>query len=280
MSVYNLTHKACFDGFGAAYACWRKHGENAIYIGCTFDKPFPYDQIEKPYKDVEIYMTDFSYKRDVIEKAQPQFKKFIILDHHKTAEAELKGLDDATFDMSKSGAVLSWEYFHPDTPVPAALQYVQDRDLWHFKLPNSKEINACIQSLPYDFKIWDAFVTSLDDNFDKFVNQGHAINRYMDTLTKTMCENIFYVTIAGTKVPCTNTSCHWGEVGDYLVKKFPDYPFVAFYTDRPNGTRQWSLRSSDKFDVSEVAKKLGGGGHAQAAGFIQTVEHNKSIILK
>ena len=30
---------------------------------------------------------------------------------------------------------------------------------------------------------------------------------------------------------------------------------------------QYSLRSRSDFDVSEIAKKFGGGGHAKAAGF-------------
>jgi phosphoesterase RecJ-like protein len=32
--------------------------------------------------------------------------------------------------------------------------------------------------------------------------------------------------------------------------------------------RQFGLRSRNGFDVSEVAKKFGGGGHAAAAGFV------------
>ena len=52
-----------------------------------------------------------------------------------------------------------------------------------------------------------------------------------------------------------------------MLKKYPEAPFVGSYFEDANGTRRWSLRSRPDFDVSEVAKKLGGGGHRQASGF-------------
>lgn len=49
-------------------------------------------------------------------------------------------------------------------------------------------------------------------------------------------------------------------------------PFAAAYWDEADGTRRWSLRSSetDGVDVSEIAKLYGGGGHVHAAGFRET----------
>lgn len=45
------------------------------------------------------------------------------------------------------------------------------------------------------------------------------------------------------------------------------YPFAACYWDTPEG-RVFSLRSKDDgFDVGEIAKQYGGGGHKHASGF-------------
>jgi nanoRNase/pAp phosphatase (c-di-AMP/oligoRNAs hydrolase) len=41
------------------------------------------------------------------------------------------------------------------------------------------------------------------------------------------------------------------------------------YNDIRADLRKWSLRSRPGFDVAAVAKSLGGGGHAQAAGFVE-----------
>ncbi len=52
--------------------------------------------------------------------------------------------------------------------------------------------------------------------------------------------------------------CAWKHFGDVL--------FVAAYKDMAD-RRLWSLRSRGDFDVGEVAKARGGGGHKNAAGF-------------
>lgn len=57
-------------------------------------------------------------------------------------------------------------------------------------------------------------------------------------------------------------------VPDIAGELAKERPFGACYFDRQDGKRQWSLRSRDGgADVSEIAKRHGGGGHAQAAGF-------------
>lgn len=45
-----------------------------------------------------------------------------------------------------------------------------------------------------------------------------------------------------------------------------DY-FAATYFVNDKGERIYSLRSTGDFDVAEIAKKYGGGGHKNAAGF-------------
>ena len=50
----------------------------------------------------------------------------------------------------------------------------------------------------------------------------------------------------------------------WLVK---DIHVAVFISELETGDFKVSLRSSDKVDVSEIAKKFGGGGHKKAAGF-------------
>ena len=48
-------------------------------------------------------------------------------------------------------------------------------------------------------------------------------------------------------------------------------PFAACYWDPPDG-RVFSLRSAEGgYDVSEIAKAYGGGGHKNAAGFTMPI---------
>lgn len=43
--------------------------------------------------------------------------------------------------------------------------------------------------------------------------------------------------------------------------------FVVGWFQRADGTYQYSLRGAGEVDVSEIAKRWGGGGHCDAAGF-------------
>ena len=57
-----------------------------------------------------------------------------------------------------------------------------------------------------------------------------------------------------------------------LNERYSDTPFAACYFCRADGKRQWSLRSRGNFDVSEVARRFGGGGHNNAAGYTEAIE--------
>src|SRR6185369_15825359 len=57
------------------------------------------------------------------------------------------------FDIARSGAVLAWKYFNEEIPPMAHI--IEDRDLWLWKLPHSKEINAALEGRGFkeDFKV-------------------------------------------------------------------------------------------------------------------------------
>jgi nanoRNase/pAp phosphatase (c-di-AMP/oligoRNAs hydrolase) len=72
--------------------------------------------------------------------------------------------------------------------------------------------------------------------------------------------------IGGVNVPVCNAPYSMASDTGNLLSK--GEPFAATYTDLGDGRRSFSLRSSDEgADVSVVAKKYGGGGHRNAAGF-------------
>ena len=103
-----MYHKNCTDGFGSALAAHYKFGDSAMYIPVNYGEPVPSEIKEGD----EIYIVDFSFPRDVLEKLAESHKVQVI-DHHKTAEAALKGLDYCLFDMKHSGAVLTWQFLFP-----------------------------------------------------------------------------------------------------------------------------------------------------------------------
>jgi len=264
--IYVLYHANCADGFGAAYAAWQKFGDKAKYIAVAYHEHLP-----QMRDNSEVYILDMSYPKDILVELNQRMKKVVVRDHHKTSEAALKDLDFAYFDMHKSGAVLAWEYFHPDMDLPKLLQYVQDRDLWEWKLPHSEEVSALIWSYDKDFGEWESLeheIHNIDSgDFYRVVDRGEAIMRFRKQQTKQTVLSAYLTEIDGHIVPVVNANQNVSDVCHLLLEEYPDSPFSASFFELEKGTWVVSLRSRGDFDVSEVAKANGGGGHKAAAGF-------------
>jgi hypothetical protein len=254
--TFVLYHANCPDGFGGAWSVWLARGDAATYCPVSHGEPPP----EIP-PDASVLMVDIAYPRDVALALRDRVRELVILDHHKSAQEELGDLDFATFDMNRSGAMMGWNYMHPGKEPPPLIRYVQDRDLWRFELPNSREVTAALGSYPMDFATWSAL------DVDDLSREGTAILRFRDQTVRTIVGFARWGEIGGHRVPIVNATAHWSDVGEAMLEKFPDAPFVGAYFEDADGVRRWSLRSRPGFDVSEVAKRLGGGGHRQASGF-------------
>jgi oligoribonuclease NrnB/cAMP/cGMP phosphodiesterase (DHH superfamily) len=263
-----LYHADCPDGFGAAWAASKALGRcsGVIYVPVQYGQPYP-PEIDGGIS--RLYILDFSYPRATMGRLANAAKEIVCLDHHKTAEAELAGLPYAKFDMDKSGAVLAWEYFHPGDDLPLLLSFVEDRDLWRWGLPESREFSAALSVYPRDFNAWDDLDRSLDklDGMEKFLAVGRAILSHQDHLVERLASKAHMADVGGYRVPTVNSSLFQSELGDRMCRDHPDAPFAAVFFSTGPDEEVWSLRSRNGFDVSAVAKSLGGGGHAAAAGF-------------
>lgn len=282
-----LYHANCWDGFCAAWVARKVLGGEAEYL------PVHYGTEPPDVSGRAVYIVDFSYKRPAMRRIMSQAMKVVVLDHHKMAEAELAGIVDeftmrpdlianppgselpvVHFDMNKSGGRLAWEYFCTDPlsswaniPVPWLVDYTEDRDLWRWVLPCSREINAALRSYPLDFEEWDRL--SRVNPIAALAPEGRAILRREQQIVEDHVRHAREIEMAGHRILAVNATVLFSDVAGELAK---DRPFGACYFDRADGKRQWSLRSRDGgVDVSEVAAKFGGGGHRNAAGYEETL---------
>lgn len=260
-----IYHNNCLDGFAAAWAVRHALGEEVeFYKGIHQQQP-------PEVTDRDVILVDFSYKKDVLRNMLQTASSITILDHHVTAEKDLSALFNSgkikgKFDMYRSGAMLAWLWFNPGLQVPKLIEYIQDRDLWLFKLAGTREINAALSSYPYDFLLWDKLMASKDDELEALKRDGAAIERRLQKdINELIATGVRRMTIGGYDVPVLNaTSAYVSDAGHIMSL---GEAFAACYWDHPAG-RSFSLRSSEAgIDVAEVAKKYGGGGHAKAAGF-------------
>lgn len=262
MMKYVLYHGNCSDGFTAAWVAHKSLGDEVAYIPVNYGQDPPEMESQS-----EVYILDFSYPRRVLLDLASQHSRVRVEDHHKTAQADLENLDFCHFDMEHSGAALAWNYFNTRGPGRLVL-YVEDRDLWRFDLPHSREISAFIGSFPFRFDVWDSLDNELQMDFGVCKREGAAILRAKIQAVEAMAQHVQWAVLGGYRVPVANATVHFSEVGERLCELHPDAPFAAYYLDRADGKRQWGLRGrTGGVDVSAVAERYGGGGHAAASGF-------------
>lgn len=273
-----IYHKNCFDGICSAWVVQKKFPGVTLYpmnYGDSLDwLTQGWNQGIYGIED-ELFIVDFSFARNIMIHLKGMFPNLLVLDHHKTAEKECENLDFCKFDMNESGSSLAWKYFFPKEEIPLLVRYIKDRDLWLYKEKRSEEVNSFIQSFTMAIENQEMLYEQLEegDGLRIAISGGESILRYKNTMVEAMCKTVAFTDhypFFDIRIPIVNASILFSEVGNELCKKFPNAPFAAYYFDRlSDGKRQWGLRSIGDFDVSEVAKKLGGGGHRNAAGFIQ-----------
>ena len=261
-----IYHANCTDGFGSAFSAWKLLGNRAEYHACTHGTKPP------NVKGKNVVILDFSFDNKTTKKLIKDANNLLVIDHHKSAMVELHDISNTIFDMSKSGATMSWEFFHPGKEPPKFIQYITDRDLWKWELPYSKEFSAAFDMVPFEFEEFEKFED--DSVFDDAVKRGSFILAYSKTVVKKVCEKATSKKYKDMDVLVVNSS-HWmSEIG---AKLSPDCDFaLIWYYDHDDQHTRVSLRSfHDHIDVSEIAKDFKGGGHRKAAGF--TLSKDKHI---
>lgn len=252
------------DGFTAAWAAWKKFGDQADYIPLLHGAA-----VENWPKDKEIYFVDFVPKEEDLQKLIASNKSVTAIDHHKSSEATVKIAENRVFDISKSGAVLAWEFFHPEESVPLISRYVQDMDIWTWKLPDAEAVINYIELMPFGFSTWDKLRDEMEssDTREKIFEKGRLLTRAQDIMMDRVIENSAQtVLFEGYEILAVNNSAVEikSKIGNRLCKMKP--PIGIVWYERKDAIAI-SLRSDGSVDVSELAQKYGGGGHRAAGAF-------------
>ena len=271
-----LYHDACKDGFGAA---WAHHasGSPAEYIAIQHGTAAPLDLL----RGRVVVMIDFCFKRPEMVEVFQACKSLTVLDHHQTAAEEMGWIPRAEgpaerpfaeeyggsiiFDMQRSGAGLTWDVFNKGKPRPWLIDYVEDRDLWRNALPDSREMNAYISTLAFDFEVWDAAARERPTS-DFLATYGRAVMAKTYQYVREVSKNACRVRFEGYDVPIVNAPQF--DISELLNYLATNEPFSMGWWQLADKRFKYSLRVKNSgLDVSRFAQKWGGGGHPAAAGF-------------
>lgn len=235
-----IYHGGCADGFTAAWAVWKRFGDDFDYFPGVYQNPTP------DVKGRTVVLVDFSYKRDVLHGMAKVADSILILDHHKSAAIDIMAKHDvigmtaplevshyagtdrdrwevhlenvrmdhnencygvvhALFDMNRSGAGIAWDFFHPKQKRPVLVDFVEDRDLWRFEKDGSHAVNAYVFSHEYTFENWDKLEAEMRGDITNVVRAGDAIERkHHKDVAELVSEIRYEMVIGGHSVPVAN----------------------------------------------------------------------------
>jgi oligoribonuclease NrnB/cAMP/cGMP phosphodiesterase (DHH superfamily) len=292
MRTVVIYHGSCLDGFTSA---WLFHVmgdyENLTFWAGKHKTPPPLEHLKE---DDQVYIVDFSYPREDLEKIRKKVSSIKVLDHHISAADDLKGLSYCTFDMDKCGASLTFDYLSEKKGktikgMEKFIQHIEDQDLHKLKMGNTKPLNAYLrhaldisgeaeQDGMFSFeeawakdlsKIWSSAVKDLTSKRPSCIQKGHLIL----SVEKVILDQLMPFTSTTAKgIPISACPRRLSsEMGNRLSK---DAPFAITYQPTDTGyALSFRSREDGGADVAEIAKRYGGGGHEHASGAV--VDHGK-----
>lgn len=258
-------HANCTDGFSAAWAAWKKFGDQAEYIA-TFHEDPPMAGLTGK----EIYMLDLTFPEPITRELMAHNLRVTAIDHHESSEAVTKITQQALYAEDHSGATLAWQYFHPDESVPELLLSVEDMDLWRFAREGTKELFAYLDLFDFDFATWSDLVKEFEDptTRTRMLDVGTTLLRYESKIIERLVKKDAHMVQLGEVTVCAinASSAFRSYMGNILAKMSPSGVGLVWW-ETGDGMVACSLRSVGDMDVSKIAAQYGGGGHVHSAAF-------------
>ena len=284
-------HKNCADGSASAWAM-------STFFGLTGAEYMPIapeegDKVlEFLLKDRDVYFVDVSATPDILLDIARHCRFLTVIDHHRTAQNALMGapvnsLPNFTLVMNTdhSGACLTWDYVwrtlrRKAPPQNRLINYVEDRDLWRFDLPGSKEVSAYIAMCGYELSTFSQLDQDFESDFKQVKALGRVLYQFQQQIAKTHAATMHLQNDgSGRQYVRGCASCQISETAAAALAMYPEAEYSCTYFDRheKDGTvkRVFSLRSRSgtDVDVGEIAVSRGGGGHKHAAGYTVELTH-------
>lgn len=230
-------------------------------------------------KGDRLIIVDFSYPAQWLRWWNDQGVDVVVIDHHESKFPMLAGFAGAILDANECGATLAWKTFFPDVAMPEVLVHVRRRDIGadgYYKSPencrDSKAITAAMSAFRAGKNL--ALQISLCKNWLTYPDPDWLLETGQHILDE---EEKRVAAIAATAVESKLCGYRCGKVqtlpeddrlasqiGNAIALAHPEWDFAWIVASDGIGN---SLRSSNGFDVSQVASQMGGGGHKAASGF-------------
>ncbi len=272
MSTTLCLHHNDADGRASAAIVRRFYGPDTLCHEMNYGDPIPWEQVQEADR---VVVVDFSLPLEEMLRLA-EGREFIWIDHHKSAletlgpEADRRGWPGLR-NTEEAACVLTWRYFFPEQPVPRAVVLIGDRDIWRWAEEDTGPFNEGLYRVPdpspCNDALWQPLLDNDPDILQQMIERGRVLREArLQDLQRAVERRGFPVLFEGHRTLAIN---HPGSGDLGAIIRGLGYTLAYTYVDSvQNGElRTFVTLYSDQIDVSEIARRFGGGGHAGAAGF-------------
>lgn len=283
-----LYHDNCLDGFAAAWVAkkyFEQHYKPKEYIiqPVQYGKPIPEEIMPYLVEGTIVYLLDFSYVGKEIYKLKTLLETcscVVVLDHHEGALKDLQTLSKEysnliyEYSENKSGCIITHKYFFNTRLVyiPQLFYHIQDRDLWKFENSRTKAVTTALFHEERTFDRWSRLMELGEEGLEYLENRGKLLLEVFDKECKDLADKAYPISLVidGELIKgyiLNATPKYASDVG-HMLSNLSDSKFgIIWYYDGIENKYQYSVRSTDGKTALAIAKRYGGGGHTNAAGF-------------
>ncbi len=269
--MWVVFHKQCLDGTASAASVLKKYPKATIF---SLANTYSIEEIKQLFllRNQMIYLLDIILQKNDLQILLDNNNSVFVIDHHISNAKEIEFFKvysnfHSIFDINHSASYLTWSYMH--NVVPDLVQFVEDRDLWKKKYPETDVICHYLFTKVLDKP--DEFLKYIELPIEEIYKKGIVYQENIQFYIHKILQESkplwveFGSIFKKYKVPCLNSNLFISELGEEIAKK---YDGIACIFSISESMIKLSFRSIEgtKITAKEVAEYLGGGGHKHAAG--------------
>lgn len=274
-------HDGCMDGIAGAAVLYIGIGANDVeFIPMSYGKE---ELVEGEWR--QVFFVDYCPEKETHDHyASRSDDMVVVMDHHKTREELVLSYEGGIFSRERSGAGMALDYIreqstYEDTEdLDLLVRYVEDRDLWKWKMPNSDAVNEGLSFLYRGYSPLELACDLLDGiDVNHLLDIGDVIVEKRNEDVSSALKDAITCEIGGHKARICNSRSHQSHLGEALACEFG--VGVVWWLDGDLNVRL-SIRGDGTIDVSDIALLYGGGGHKNAAGARISLEQLQQILTE
>ncbi len=268
MSTLCLHHNDA-DGRACGAIVRRALGPKAHLYEIDYGERVPWENIQAAS---QVIVADFSLPAADMQRIAA-LTQLVWIDHHISAIKEMEMIEQdwpGLRDINEAACVLTWRYFYADRPEPRAIVLIGDRDVWRMAEADTRNFNEGLFNENNQAGNDDLWQPLLDDDqaaVRRLTERGGILlAARLRSMRRFVRRNGIEVKFEGHPTLAVNRVGD-GDLGEYI--RDLGFEIAYCYIDGPldGKIRTFVTLFSRQADVSVIARRYGGGGHHNAAGF-------------